>query len=93
MISDTASDRSSELYRHGVSNQSTKAIETDPFAGLDEFVRTGERLQECRLAERDRAVLFRMAKPAVPKSEALRRHRRCGSIPFHPAVYAGICLA
>ena len=58
-----------------------------------ELVIGGKRLEEGSLAETDGAVLLRMPETAVAIAEELGGDGGSWSLPFHPAVNAGVILS
>src|SRR5207248_3320687 len=68
-------------------------MEGDRLIGGRKRIASGERLQQGSLPQRDRPILFWVAKPPVPEPMALRGQGRSRAVPGHPSIYARVCLA
>ena len=87
---DAACDRATKFHRNGIADQAPQYLEAHLTAIGNERVVTREALNDCRFPQGDRAILFRMPKPAIPEPIALRRHGGGRLVPLHAAVDAGV---
>ncbi len=87
-----ATDHLTELYWNRVADEPAQFGEIDFLLGIDKGVVLRERLEHCRLAERDCPVLGRMAEAPISVSMRLRRDGRRGFVVCHPTVHTRISL-
>ena len=93
MLGDRHSHNLTESYRHRVANHSPDGAEAVFATQWYEFVVLRERLENRTFAQRDGAVLFRVAEAAVAETEELRGDGGRGFVPLHAAIDAGVGLA